>query len=253
MALSSPPLKAMTESLVVIPDIHGRLDRLKNLSGTLCLLGYDERPWVFLGDYIDRGPDSVGVLDYLMALRKEHFNWIFLRGNHEQMMLDYLALGNLQWFHEANGGRQTVDSYERFYRCEFKKRNDFVKVVDSHRHLEFLLNTKLYHQTEDYFFSHAPIPKEEYRSTELVTPPGKVFPATLCYWSYPGSTDEAEFAFVHPERFAVCGHVHQLNRGKATARLYDHICYLDAGCGCHPQAPLAALVLPEKKIVYSLV
>jgi hypothetical protein len=121
----------MADSLVVIPDIHGRLDRLQNLSGTLCLLGYDERPWVFLGDYIDRGPDSLGVLDYLMALRKEHVYWIFLRGNHEQMMLDYLALGSLQWFHEANGGRQTVDSYERFYSREFKKRENFCSIPSS--------------------------------------------------------------------------------------------------------------------------
>src|SRR6476659_2889723 len=48
----------------------------------------DEDQLVFLGDYVDRGEDSRAVLDTLIKLRAEHDNVVFLRGNHEQLMLD---------------------------------------------------------------------------------------------------------------------------------------------------------------------
>ena len=76
--------------IYAIGDIHGCLSALKELIGQLPIKPEDEL--VFLGDYIDRGPESKGVLDYLVANEKP--NWRFLRGNHEQMLLEWLGTPN---------------------------------------------------------------------------------------------------------------------------------------------------------------
>ena len=66
----------------VIPDIHGCLNTLKALiNEQIRPARYDEL--YFLGDYIDRGPDSKGVLDYLRALQKDEYTLTLLKGNHE--------------------------------------------------------------------------------------------------------------------------------------------------------------------------
>lgn len=67
-----------------IGDIHGCLTALERLDRELCFQADDVV--VTLGDYVDRGPDSCGVLDHLIALRSR-CQLITLRGNHEVMML----------------------------------------------------------------------------------------------------------------------------------------------------------------------
>ena len=68
----------------IIPDIHGCFKTVKALlENTLKVTKNDEL--YFLGDYIDRGPDSKGVIDYLMHLQNEEYNVHFLKGNHEDM------------------------------------------------------------------------------------------------------------------------------------------------------------------------
>ncbi len=93
-----------------IADLHGRKDLLdaaldaiegRAASGTI----------VFLGDYVDRGPDSAGLLERLMAGPPSGWRWICLKGNHEAMM--ELALRNpdrLDWWLD-NGGDATIASY----------------------------------------------------------------------------------------------------------------------------------------------
>ena len=72
-----------------IGDIHGQCTMLRDMLETLRQRPLNEEDTlVFLGDYIDRGEDSRGCIDILIALKQEHKNVIFLRGNHEQMMLD---------------------------------------------------------------------------------------------------------------------------------------------------------------------
>src|SRR5438270_3455841 len=94
--------------LLAIGDIHGCvraldaiLEMVRPESGDLL---------VFLGDYVDRGPNSRGVLDRLIALR-DRCRCVFLRGNHDQMMLDARDNYSAQeeWLH--CGGRATLDSY----------------------------------------------------------------------------------------------------------------------------------------------
>ena len=119
MSLSSnldhPALPA-GQVLYAVGDIHGRLDLLRRLleqieadayaraEGRVCSL-------VFLGDYVDRGPDSRGVIAELLARQPQTFDTHFLKGNHEALLLDFLedARHLDQWL--VNGGEATMLSY----------------------------------------------------------------------------------------------------------------------------------------------
>jgi len=103
---------------------------------------YYDRQFIFVGDYIDRGPDSNKVVEYLMEFSKE-VDCIFLRGNHEQMLLDAINDGRMNlWL--MNGGQATIGSYGA--------RN---KLNLPASHQDFFEQTRLYYETEDYFFVHA--------------------------------------------------------------------------------------------------
>ena len=74
--------------LYAIGDIHGQRDQLAKLLGDLPLEAGDRL--VFIGDYVDRGPDPKGVVDVLLELRAR-YECIFLIGNHEAMFLSFLG------------------------------------------------------------------------------------------------------------------------------------------------------------------
>jgi serine/threonine protein phosphatase 1 len=118
---------------------------------------------VFIGDYIDRGPKTSGVLDFLIELKATRPNTVFLRGNHEQMMLDArqrfdpsfdsnnprnnCELG-VYWF--EGGGTATVTSYQpaqgrRWYQ------------LIPQAHWDFLLATDMEYRKDAYIFVHAGI------------------------------------------------------------------------------------------------
>jgi len=91
-----------------IGDIHGCLVALRTLDQHLNFSVEDTV--ITLGDYVDRGPSSCGVLEYLIALR-QRCKLIMLRGNHEVMMLDARTdqRALLSWM--INGGDATLESY----------------------------------------------------------------------------------------------------------------------------------------------
>lgn len=104
-----------------IGDVHGEAEKLRRLQDAILdRIAFEARATkiIFLGDYVDRGPDSRGVIEVVMALearfdRDPAVEVISLMGNHEQMMLDaYDALypqdGGSWW---AQGGSETADSY----------------------------------------------------------------------------------------------------------------------------------------------
>ena len=68
----------------IIPDIHGCAQTVKVLLENMLKVTKHDQLY-FLGDYIDRGPDGKGVIDYLMHLQKEEYNVHFIKGNHEDM------------------------------------------------------------------------------------------------------------------------------------------------------------------------
>ena len=85
-------MERCTRMLYVVGDIHGELEKLDELLETLPLASGDE--FVFLGDYVDRGPDSNGVIERLIALR-EQWPCTYLLGNHESMVM----AGDLRYIH----------------------------------------------------------------------------------------------------------------------------------------------------------
>lgn len=138
MKLASIP----TNNTYAIGDIHGCLKSLKSLLSTLPL--NQESVLIFLGDYIDRGPDSKGVIDYLIQL-SIRFQCYFLVGNHEVMMADALKTGKTESW-ELNGARQTLASYVQDDAFVFE-------LPDSHA--LFLDRTEWFIDTPDFFFVHA--------------------------------------------------------------------------------------------------
>jgi serine/threonine protein phosphatase 1 len=96
-----------------IGDVHGCLTKLIGLM-TLCHADASKQPtkFIFLGDYIDRGPDSRGVVEFLMSLQQDRpDDVICLMGNHEDMLLAAVDAPDWEENWLRNGGIQTLQSY----------------------------------------------------------------------------------------------------------------------------------------------
>jgi serine/threonine protein phosphatase 1 len=141
-----------------IGDIHGRLDMLDELLEQIegdCG-GLDNAQLIFLGDYVDRGPDSRGVIEKLIHLKRMHKDTVFLKGNHEAIMLDFLAEPEdlpqwLDW-----GGEETLESYG-IDPVGVGKSDlaDAIHAAMPKAHLDFLNSLALTHIEGDYLFVHA--------------------------------------------------------------------------------------------------
>lgn len=127
--------------VLAIGDIHGCLDQLQGLLDKVAP-GHDDR-LVFLGDYVDRGTDSPGVIDYLLGLQEKLPDTVFLKGNHEQMLLRYLAGGQASGYLQ-NGGDMTLSQYAL---------RGTPRLPQSHR--DFLNRLQLTYQWQDFLFVHA--------------------------------------------------------------------------------------------------
>ncbi len=132
--------------LFAIGDIHGCYKKLRILLEKVNI-DFRHDTLIFMGDYIDRGPLSFEVVEYLIKLKKKHENIIFLRGNHEEMLLKYLA-GHDRYVYLSNGGQQTLESY-------LKRSYDVDTGPIPQDHIEFLKSLDLYFQTDDFIFVHA--------------------------------------------------------------------------------------------------
>lgn len=106
--------EANGKRIFVIGDIHGCVEETRILVETLVSREgvNDDDVILFLGDYIDRGPDSRGVIDYMIELRSKLPKTRFLKGNHEDMLMDFLGFGGrLGQAFLYNGGLETIQSY----------------------------------------------------------------------------------------------------------------------------------------------
>jgi serine/threonine protein phosphatase 1 len=137
--------------LYAIGDIHGELGKLERLLDLLSPTSSDRL--VFLGDYVDRGPESAGVVSRLIQLGRE-VSCTFLLGNHESMFLDFLGWRGAAYFGGdaflMNGGDRTLASYGFFGERAQKEGFDLPPA-----HADFYRGLKLVHQQGDYLFVHA--------------------------------------------------------------------------------------------------
>jgi serine/threonine protein phosphatase 1 len=134
--------------IFVIGDIHGLLFKLKVLMAKLDM-DVEKDTLIFLGDYIDRGQDSKGVIDAILKIRQTVKQVICLRGNHEQMFINYYGENKDEELFMHNGGMKTLISYG-FERTGGRKT---LRIPESHR--EFFTTLPIYHETDDYIFVHA--------------------------------------------------------------------------------------------------
>lgn len=99
-------------AIYAIGDIHGRYDLLRSMLSAIEAGNQSGCTIVFLGDYIDRGPQSREVIELLMSgPRRDCDTWIILKGNHEEMMIEtYRAPLQPDWW-VGNGGRACLESF----------------------------------------------------------------------------------------------------------------------------------------------
>src|SRR5688572_8963383 len=112
--------------IYAIGDIHGERWKLERLLGRILPELKPDDLLIFVGDYIDRGPDSAGVIDALLQVQAQRPETVFLRGNHEQLMLLARQAQDGNWDFDpgqastpyvtqiwlGEGGLQTLKSYE---------------------------------------------------------------------------------------------------------------------------------------------
>ena len=140
----------------VIPDIHGCSKTLKALIEDM--IKPSKYDWLyFLGDYIDRGPDSKGVIDYLMYLQEEEYNSRFLIGNHEDVFIRaYEAeFRKKKFFGIKFPNSIKNDWFEMYGQATFDSFG--VKNIKDipEKYIEWMKKLELYIELEKYFLVHA--------------------------------------------------------------------------------------------------
>ena len=151
------------ERIYAIGDIHGCA---KELTALLALIDKDDQAHadtktksrlIFLGDYVDRGPQSKEVIDQLLAVREARPDTIFLKGNHEAAMLDFLDNPEDMYHWLDWGGENTLESYgvsPVLGRAPEELGADLIQKLPE-AHNAFLRNLDLHHEARDFLFVHA--------------------------------------------------------------------------------------------------
>ena len=198
---------------IAITDIHGELEKLESLLSKI-----ETKPddvFVFMGDYIDRGPDSKGVINRVIE-QSNTYNCIYLIGSHEYALLHSESDDYYRFLFDNYGGPSTIKSYGSF-------RNIF------NVHEDFFNNLRFYYLTDKYLFVHAGINPdyalENQSEVDLVYIRGKFIyskhnlPQKIIF----GHT-EFDKPFISEDKIGI-----------------------DLGCGKYPYAKLCALIIDTEK------
>lgn len=156
----------MTDPIYAIPDIHGHSEELDRALRLVEADGGPQAEIVFLGDLVDRGPDSRGVIDRILRGRAEGRRWHVVMGNHDQLFARFLRKGcidhvrirsGVTWLHPRLGGLDTLRSYgidatgnvpaDKLFRAAGK--------AVPKAHLRFLEELPRWHERGGLLFVHA--------------------------------------------------------------------------------------------------
>lgn len=210
-------IPANTGRLIAVGDIHGCVKYLR-----LILESIDPQPddvFVFLGDFVDRGPDTKGVVDEVIALSEKCTVYSIL-GNHEEMILGAFAGGKSD--HEfwcKFGGKEALASYGV----------DHVKKIPGN-HMMFFANCSEYIESDDFIFVHAGCDP----SLPLIRNDG-----SRLRWEKLPDSPVAHYS----GKTIICGHT-------AQNVMFDvgHTVCIDTGSGIWPGGRLTALDVKSGKI-----
>ena len=209
---------------IAIGDIHGCAKTLDALLDRLDEEYGNSREYVFLGDYVDRGPSSKQSIDLLIEFAKSH-TCHFIRGNHDQMFLTYYQ-DNTYYEYLKYGGAHTLESY--YASCPDKK------VPFSH--LRFLISTKFFHEAEHWVFVHGGLPPNMTIAEALADK--DVFSSFL--WQ----RDHLQIEQNNWEKTVVFGHTPVRQPIEK-----NNMIGVDTGCVYEQFGKLTAVILPEVEFV----
>ena len=197
-----PTANQVKSRTIAIGDIHGHF---KALVGLIDLINpQSEDKLVFLDDYINRGPDSKGVLQFIIDI-KQRCNVVCIMGNHEEMMINaYSDPSTMGWFLE-NGGHETLQSYG--------PAKNLSLVPQAHK--DFIVGLPLYHEMDQHFFIHA---NYDY-NVDLLD-----MDSSTALWR---SLDDRPRKHIS-KKTAILGHTPQMN-GEILD--LEHLVCIDTGCG----------------------
>lgn len=211
-----------------IGDIHGCCATLKSMVETVLCLETNDTLYL-LGDYIDRGPDSKGVLDYLMQLSESGYNIQPLMGNHERMLLNSTRNFELRNTWHWNGGATTLHDFG-------VKRTEDIPM----EYIDFISSLPLIQVLYDYVLVHAGLHFS-------LSDPIKETPEFFMLW-------EREYR-VEPDKLGgrtlLCGHTKTL-LFEIRASLQKPVICLDNGCWSKGEigyGSLVALDLDTRKLL----
>lgn len=216
------------DPVAIVGDVHGDLAALEGALGWLAV-NWTGRV-IFVGDYVNRGPDSAAVLNCLADVRE---SWgdrlILLRGNHDTVLLDFLQRGVKEPF-VRHGGLRTMHSYLGASPTS----DPFRQFVDSYpaRHLDLLRGLVTHYETPQLLVSHAGYRPDEPTSRRVED---LVFGRHAALFRPPLET---------PRPVVVCGHYVQR---KGIYRSPGFFC-IDTGCGTLPDGRLTVLLLPDQSV-----
>ena len=148
-----------------VGDIHGRADLLRRIEG---LIGDDaatapglRKVVVYLGDYVDRGPESFQVVEHLITHPLDGFETVHLKGNHEEFLIRFVEDGTMGAAWMMNGGSATLVSYDVsafnlfFGEAGLERARKRLQRTIPQEHLDFYHGLGLTHVEGDYLFVHA--------------------------------------------------------------------------------------------------
>ncbi|MBO9447614.1 metallophosphoesterase family protein [Ruegeria sp. R14_0] len=158
----------MSTPIYAVGDIHGQLGMLHTALAAIEADGGPDARIVFLGDYVDRGPNSREVLDLLIEGQRAGRNWVMVKGNHDRMMARFVERCEiadkhlpitLNWLHPRLGGRETLASYgvevtdtDRIFQV-----HERALAAVPQAHIEFVNGLSNFHKEGELLFVHAGI------------------------------------------------------------------------------------------------
>jgi len=156
----------MRHPVYAIGDIHGELDLLHDAIGKIERDGGDDAHVVFVGDYVDRGPQSREVLDYLIDGLAKGKNWKCLIGNHDRMFSMFMEVKprtdprlrrQFHWLDDRLGGKETLASYgvDATDDASVRSIHKQARTVVPKAHIEFINSLDYHYQYDDLLFAHA--------------------------------------------------------------------------------------------------
>ena len=211
-------------------DIHGHADLLDRCVSNVKKESGKNDMFVFLGDYIDRGPESFEVVEYLVDLSKKQKTY-FLMGNHELMLFDYLTgKESSRNIYFSNGGKETIRSYE----------SHLGPFTIPKSHLQILFSQKYFYICKGAIAVHAGVdgnvPVQETDNKKLVWIREKFY-----------------YGMYSWKETIIFGHTPTYLLGEALGEVhwdYDrNIVGIDTGSAYG--GPLSCLVWPDKRIIQS--